>query len=1227
MADEDILAFLERRRLARAKKPLISPTPIGLTEYPAVSRVSPKIMASKEAEGEVSEHLAKFREANEQLSAEAIPPTRGFGRVGLMEALSIPPTAAASAVKGAQVGLLGGPGLEAMRQQFESREDLGSLLARQLTQGVAQTPQQLASEQAAREEFQRLEQERLGTTGAGILSGLRSFVDPSSLVGAGGIRSLAGRFAAERASALAQKTAARAAAIGEIPKTISADLAAQSGSREAGNVLYNEMVEQLTKGDRPQTVPAQLAKGDRPELAVVLAKTRADEIRKMTSEGKSLEEAMAEVVEGRSLEESRAIKEHYQRGLEVTAKRRRAAEIAAEEAARPVARAPQAAPAGPLAPTKLAAPPSPIPPTRPIAPRAESLRAKQLAPTLQAGEVRSGPLTNALESARAKIQEKVAPAVPVLKNAQAKLAYLADDYGGLPMEYYEVKQRAFNRINSADQEIAKIARGVVKGAKSDLKDWNYGLGMTARQKQRLGMLRMGDATTPYQEREWGKLMDRHLEGGRPGAIQRMQAIRGNLQEALKLETGREAKKLSDRISDIDSKIERLETRDKDMPIWTDKEAEKLSRLALPTIEHDMKAAATLIKIAPWMEEGMLNFMGRYAARLPTPEEAVALKGLPVELRMKALSAKTGRFQERAREVTPAIQARIELQRKDPIGNFVKAAHQENRAIQSRYAFEEIAQEPKLSSVKARLGWERVSEKEFGSLRGKYLRKDVYEDLKQSFREGPSVIEKVLNETIAPLNRLWALGNTVLSLSTHARNVSSNIGINYANFRIDPARHWQDYRAGILSVWKKDELFQRWIKSGGQVETAGGGELQDFFAGAYQATDYSGFISNLVEKIQNLPLNKQAAWLYHAEDGMMRIAAFKHITDDLARHGMRGTKADQLAARMVMDAHPDYRAISRVWRSVRLLFPLATFSYKMMMKSPRLLTGGLIGGRKYLNELPPPLRRKYGDPAVTLRLGGIAGGLWAINEATERFGDLDKKTWDELQANVPRYQREGLYAKNISRVIQRLPLRLPNGDVQFLDLTYNNPWPSLNWTAQRTKEVFGKRPLDPVRLLEWLEPTHPGYQAAKARFTGKDPFTGRRLWSEEIQKLADQGDKAAIDERKDKLWTYIREQIIPPYTPVYGRAVKQVAAAARGEEFRGKTQPLSEALLHRVAGLRVARVNLEKERRKRKKEEIRGRRELIKSIPFVRKEGSKEELRKLRERIGQIGETRREAVGE
>lgn len=815
-----------------------------------------------------------------------------------------------------------------------------------------------------------------------------------------------------------------------------------------------------------------------------------------------------------------------------------------------------------LVPEPTAPPPKPPAEQKPPSPTVPSTEAQAVPPVTPKAKIkefvekkrRTGGQIGGVKIG-AELQPPVARAVQRIKEAgqaaKKSADWLLSDLQGRTPAF-----ETANRVREGQIQIAEDA--IVGHEKSLLKR----IGTNEKMKEDVGGLLRGDFTTSEYETAWRNLMDKVWPGGRAGAAQRMRDLKALLEKE-QADKGKLSAKKTGRLADLDRKIARMEEGDK-LPLRDDPEAKAATEAVLPIVKDNLENVRTLVHFGLMTEEGALNFAGRYLARFyKTPEggEAIAAMG-------RKFGIKSRRFMQRAREQTPEMIA-SEI-RDQPAASYGVAARDEVRRIFNAKFLDDLSRSDEIVSTVPREGWKQLNGKGYGPLDGKWVRGPEADELKATFDERGNW-DKFVEDGLAQVHRLWSAGNTIASVSAHTGNIVSNFAMNYVlGVRLSDFGRY--YGRAAADLWKKGQWYQEAVKNGMHIPSPGHGELSVLHEVVTGANDAKGFLRRMNDYILNLPPARALGKLYQAEDAWTRLTAYVYLRE-------QGMTAKQAVS--FVDKHiPNYRQMSRLAMfATRTAFPLMSFAYKQAEKLPRYATAGIIGGegKRLVGKPGSPL--SIGMPQVwqeigakgsvrlsefgaSIRFGTIAGGLYLANELQKSRAGVTPEQWQAMKKMDPPDIKRGLH-------LMKVPLKMPNGDTEYWDLTRFNPWPAAPWARQ----VWAHGKPDVVRAFsELVQPTSPVYSVLAAAATGVDPFTKRRLWPESLDRLAKDGNEAAIRERNTRFMEYAQRSVLPPYTPLLGRKFKTLIRSSQGQEYQGRTLEPGEAASEFLGGPRTRAVN-------------------------------------------------------
>ena len=366
-------------------------------------------------------------------------------------------------------------------------------------------------------------------------------------------------------------------------------------------------------------------------------------------------------------------------------------------------------------------------------------------------------------------------------------------------------------------------------------------------------------------------------------------------------------------------------------------------------------------------------------------------------------------------------------------------------------FKDISDNPEWTMVKVKgerkppSNFVEVKGKQYGDLNGKYVRNDVWNDLKE-VEEWRTEAGRLYDKALG----MWKYGKVVLNPATQSRNFVSNMVLAYFG-DVSPG-DVKTYSKTIKAVTnKKTNKFykeaEEWGLYNDTFYSAEIGKLRD----SLKSVRDPGKLKNWIRNAVSLP-----ATAYQESEKFFKTAVFIKARES----GMSIDKAARKAEEHLFNYAdiPPWVKFGKRWVS-----PFLTFSYKAI-----------------------PL---YAKTAIRKpwKVAAIGAAMYGIEEySKDRFGMSDEEAKKE-RGQLPPWMRDkvppvlGPYAHVL------MPFKNKWGDNLYLDTSYILPYGNIG-------ELSGQSTIIP----QILGPNNPfTFTIPAAIVLNRDPFTGRDLFSKSL----------------------------------------------------------------------------------------------------------------------------------
>jgi len=337
---------------------------------------------------------------------------------------------------------------------------------------------------------------------------------------------------------------------------------------------------------------------------------------------------------------------------------------------------------------------------------------------------------------------------------------------------------------------------------------------------------------------------------------------------------------------------------------------------------------------------------------------------------------------------------------------------------------------------------KVNDERFGALNGLYVRRDIWDDLKE--------IEEWRGYVVRNWDRLlgmWKYGKVILNPATHARNTMSNIILAYLG-DVNPTDLKTYTKAGeALKNGEANKFYKEAQEWGLFNDTFVSAEIAKFRDELEELRDPKS-VKNWIRKVAGLP-----AGLYQGNERFFKLAVFIK-----AREG--GASVDA-AARKAEKFIFNYADIPPwVKHTKRWLSPFFTFTYKAI-----------------------PL---FGEMAIRKpwKVAAIMASMYGMEEFAKRQLGMTQEEAEKERALLPEWQRQkappliGPYTHVL------MPFQDKWGNNLYLDMAYILPYGNI-------AEKWGQSAIPLADLM----PSNPALQYMAAILTNRKPFTGQPVYDE------------------------------------------------------------------------------------------------------------------------------------
>lgn len=436
------------------------------------------------------------------------------------------------------------------------------------------------------------------------------------------------------------------------------------------------------------------------------------------------------------------------------------------------------------------------------------------------------------------------------------------------------------------------------------------------------------------------------------------------------------------------------------------------------------------------------------------------------------------------------------------------------------------------------------------LNGLYTSKEIAQAFADTFEQNmlPTWLRHYMK-----VNGAVKYSKTVLSVMTHLRNLSGNIGFAVAN------GHWRAYHANpaFRATWanlrKLDDAQWRDYYLGLQRlgvvgDSAHAGELRDVLRDA-AGRDMNTLTGNLAERAARRGA-RAVEGAYQAEDDVWKIYAFEN---ELSRYrqALPDLSEDQLRRRVadiVRDTYPTYSMVPRAVKGLRRSPLVGSFT----SFPSEVVRTGYHTIKLAAEELRDPALRGIGAQ----RLAGIlaaAGGTTGIGVASRFITGTGRDDEDDLRRFVAPWSANSQY------------LHLgedEDGNRRFVDLGYVDP------------HSYLKNPIMALlRGEDWEQAVIDAGIEALEPFLGEEILLGRLL---DVSRNAKPNGARVYNPEADTLdrWADITEHLWDSVEPGTITSAERIHAGLTGEVNQyGRDYDAPTEALATMTGQRITTINV------------------------------------------------------
>lgn len=336
---------------------------------------------------------------------------------------------------------------------------------------------------------------------------------------------------------------------------------------------------------------------------------------------------------------------------------------------------------------------------------------------------------------------------------------------------------------------------------------------------------------------------------------------------------------------------------------------------------------------------------------------------------------------------------------------------------------------------------KVDDDRFGALNGMYVRRDIWEDLRE-VEEWRGAFTRMWDKSLGA----WKLGKVVLNPATHARNFMSNIVLAYFG-DVHPADMTTYGKAArALQQGEKNAFFKEasdWGLFNDTYVSSEIGKLRD----EMEALRDPGAIKNWVRRAVALPGD-----VYQSNEKFFKMAVFIKARQSGATVDAAARKAERYLFNYA-DIPPWVKTMRR-WVS-----PFFTFTYKALP---------LLG--------ETAIRKPH-------KVAAIAAAMYGMEEYARRRLGMSEQEYESQRAMLPEWQQRRILGIGPHTQVL-MPFRDKWGNNLYLDLAYILPFGNMS-------EKWGQ---SAIPLSDFM-PSNPLFQIAAEIMSNRDAFTGHEIYND------------------------------------------------------------------------------------------------------------------------------------
>ena len=357
----------------------------------------------------------------------------------------------------------------------------------------------------------------------------------------------------------------------------------------------------------------------------------------------------------------------------------------------------------------------------------------------------------------------------------------------------------------------------------------------------------------------------------------------------------------------------------------------------------------------------------------------------------------------------------------------------------------------------------TNKKRFGTLSGKYVKKEVYNDLKTIFNmssDTTNPLKLMHKEYWLPTLGVWKRTKTTWNPATHLGNFASNVvlydlaGAEY-KYLIKAAKEMSNPNSKLARQALEDGIYDSGMLNKDIMKYTS--EIEKSLSKFNPSTPSKGmfeYTQNTLKWIKNKTLDK-ADELYQFEDNIFRFGMY---IDRLEGKGFNRTQAAQEARKQFIEYDINAPTINALRQTA---LPFLSYSYRVI---PLLAENAILRPHKFL---------KWSAIGFGLNeIGRIASGQTPSEEDVQRVSAQQREK-KRFLIDVP----------FMPPSFVRLPFNNKNGDALYWDTTRLQPGGDL--FSQRENKLI---PFIP----DFLEPGGPIVDFPAKVLFQTDPFTGKKF---------------------------------------------------------------------------------------------------------------------------------------